>query len=362
VSRATKPGLDEFVAQERGADFLRQQNTRLQAQLARTQTAQAENALLRVQLAQKDAELGALLGLQKPVDTYVIKPTAGKRVGEAMPWLIASDTHIEEFVASEMVNGLNYYDLSVSKRRFDRFFTRGHALIEMIRRDVAMPKVGLMLGGDMITGSIHEDLAEGNLLPPVDAAMRCAEYICSGIEFLLRETKPRGTTIDVFAMTGNHGRMTQKQRIATEPGYSIERLLYKVCAEKFNGNPRVKFNIASSYHTFVQVYGTTLRLHHGHNIKYGGGVGGITIPTLKAIAQWQTSRRADFDIFGHFHQFMRHKRFVSNGSLIGWSPYAIAIKAEYEPPQQTLVVIDKKRGITFVEPIFVDEGEERLVA
>jgi hypothetical protein len=47
--------------------------------------------------------------------------------------------------------------------------------------------------------------------------------------------------------------------------------------------------------------------------------------------------------------------FVSNGSIIGHNAYAISIKADYEKPRQTLVLIDKKRGKTIVAPILVDK-------
>jgi hypothetical protein len=42
---------------------------------------------------------------------------------------------------------------------------------------------------------------------------------------------------------------------------------------------------------------------------------GLTIPALKAIAQWNTLRRVDFDCFGHFHTVFDGNSFVSNGSM-----------------------------------------------
>jgi hypothetical protein len=148
--------------------------------------------------------------------------------------------------------------------------------------------------------------------------------------------------------------MTKERRIATEQGYSLERLMYEIIRQHFLPEKRVEVHIDLAYHSYLHIYDTVIRFHHGHVINYGGGVGGITIPTLKAINQWQTSRHADLDVFGHFHQYMAHKRFISNGSLIGWNPYAISIKAEYEKPQQVMFVIDKKRGRTWTEPIFVE--------
>jgi hypothetical protein len=60
---------------------------------------------------------------------------------------------------------------------------------------------------------------------------------------------------------------------------------------------------------------------------------------------------AHCDFLGHFHQFTPHRRFMVNGSLIGYSPYALRVKAEFEPPQQVFCLWDKSRGKTVTIPI-----------
>jgi len=103
----------------------------------------------------------------------------------------------------------------------------------------------------------------------------------------------------------------------------------------------------------MDVYGRTLRLHHGHAIRYQGGVGGLFIPTYKAIAQWNLGRRAHLDAFGHFHQTKDGGSFLTNGSLIGYNAFALSIKADFELPRQTLILLDKTRGRTCSWPILV---------
>jgi hypothetical protein len=56
----------------------------------------------------------------------------------------------------------------------------------------------------------------------------------------------------------------------------------------------------------------------------------------------------------HFHQLRDGGNFVSNGSLIGWSSYAVSIKAEFEKPKQAFFLIDRKRGKTVSAPILFD--------
>ena len=119
-------------------------------------------------------------------------------------------------------------------------------------------------------------------------------------------------------------------------------------------DPRVKFIIEDSYHTYLDILGMTVRFHHGHDIRYQGGVGGLTIPVNKAIAQWNKGKKANLDVFGHWHTRFDGGNFICNGSLIGYNAYAISIKASYEKPTQVFFLIDRKRGKTLMAPICFD--------
>jgi hypothetical protein len=46
---------------------------------------------------------------------------------------------------------------------------------------------------------------------------------------------------------------------------------------------------------------------------------------------------------------------VTNGSLIGFNPFAVSIGAKYEPPQQAFFLVDSKRGKTASYPIWVED-------
>lgn len=310
----------------------------------KTVTERKYNELLE-QHDQLQREVDAVRAI-KEVSTYTIKPTKSK--SEATAFLIASDWHFEERVESDVVNGLNNYDLNIARARSQQFFQNGLTLLNITKRDVKIKTLVLALLGDFISGSIHDELAETNQLPPVLALVEVEKHIVSGIQFLLDNSD---VDIVVPCHSGNHGRTTVKQRHASERGNSFEYYMYHHIAAHFKDNKRVTFIISSGYHSYLTTYDYTVRFHHGHSIRYGGGVGGIYIPTYKAIAQWDIARRADLDVFGHFHQFRDGGQFICNGSMIGYNAYALSIKAGYEPPKQTFFLVDKKRGKTIVAPI-----------
>lgn len=302
-------------------------------------------------IEQQDRELKALSALDAGLDTFRIEPKKGRGTSEATPVLVASDWHIEENVGAE-VGGLNVFNLDLAAKRSTVFFQAGLRLVQLLNQDVTISTVVLALLGDFISNDIHEEFAEITEQPPMHALMTAQNYLVSGIEFLLANTK---YNFVVPCHSGNHARTTRTTRFSTENGHSLEYLMYRHMATYFRHEPRVQFIIPEGMHSYVQVYDQMIRFQHGHAIKYGGGVGGIYIPVNKAIAQWDKARHADLNVFGHFHQLRDGGNFLCNGSLIGYNAFALSIKADFEPPKQALFLMDKKRGRTCTWPILVGD-------
>lgn len=340
-------------------EFLEKELNRLHRLQAGRENHRREADKLHSRIKELELELDAWHTLSsqqsKPI---VITPSSGKGVNEATALLVASDWHIEESVEAELVNGRNFYDLDESQARATRFFERGLRLVDICRRDVAIPHVVLGVLGDMISGSIHPDLAESNLLPPIDAAIRCAGYLTGGLEYWLKSLRRSGTKIHVVCHTGNHGRITPERRIHTEAGNSLERMMYALVARHFANREGIDFTIARAYHTYMPVYGERVRWHHGHAIRYQGGVGGLFVPAFRSCDRWNRTREpATLDIFGHHHWRLDGGTFLSNGSLVGYSPFSVQGGYPYQEPEQIFTLIDKKRGRTTVWPIFVKKGD-----
>jgi hypothetical protein len=300
-------------------------------------------------------EKDALLDLtQRTPQLHDIPVQVPSGNSESVAFMIASDWHSEEEVLGDQVGGLNSHNLEIGMTRANNFWRGSHRMYEIFRRDTTIKTIVVGLLGDFITNSIHEDGAESNLLPPTDAIYRVQNMLLSGIKFLLKNTDAE---LLIVCHTGNHGRTTRDQRIATEKGNSLEHYMYSNMRDILVDEPRVKFQISEGYHSYVRLFDGkyTVRFHHGHGLNYGGGVGGIYIPTNKAIAQWNKGVRADLDVFGHFHQFIDAGNFVANGSLIGYNAYALRIKADYEPPKQAFFLVNKRfNSKSIVTPIFVE--------
>jgi predicted phosphodiesterase len=306
--------------------------------------------LLLGRISQAEKERDAVKQISE-ISTFTITPKSPSGQAEATAVVLASDWHYEERVKSQDVNGLNKFDIPIANERIKQFFTATARMIDVFSKDIKIPHLVLALLGDFISNDIHDELVEINQRTPIDAVIEVQNLIASGIEFLLKNYK--GDVL-VVCHDGNHSRTTKKQRNATESGHSLEFFMYHGIAGHFKGNKRIKFLISASYHSYVKVYDQTIRFHHGHNIKYQGGIGGVFIPAFKAISQWNKGHHADLDCFGHFHQQRDGGNFLLNGSLIGYNAYALSIKAEFEKPKQTFFLVDKRRGKTVTTPICFD--------
>lgn len=259
---------------------------------------------------------------------------------EATAVVLASDWHSEEVVRLSDTNGKNEFNLDIFEKRADLFFANLVKLIKAKQKNIKIKTLVLALLGDYITSNIHEESVEVSALAPVEALINAQNKIASGIRYILENSN---VSLIIPCHSGNHARITKKQRNATESGNSLEYVMYHNLANTFRNEKRVKFLISPSYHSYLDICNFKIRFHHGHDIRYAGGVGGLTIPVNKAIANWNTIETADLDCFGHFHQQFYGGNFICNGSLIGFNAYAVAIKARYERPRQAFFLVNHER-------------------
>jgi hypothetical protein len=287
--------------------------------------------------------------------TIEVSPKAKAGVSESAAVMVWSDWHSEETVLPEQVSGKNEFNLKIFHERFWNLLRGNLAWFKINAAATNIKTVVLALLGDFITGSIHDDLMEGNQLQPADAIYNVFSYLATAVQYFLDNTAP-DVEIIIPCHSGNHGRMTHEQRIATEAGNSLEYFMYLMLRDHFKDSKRVRFIVQNGYHSYISFFEGRFvaRFHHGHQINYQGGVGGITVPVNKAIAQWNKARHADLDVFGHFHTKFDGGNFISNGALIGYSAYAVSIKGTYEEPSQQQFLINREYSAkTAVMPVFV---------
>lgn len=280
---------------------------------------------------------------------------------EGTPLFLASDWHVEQEVRPEAVANRNRYNLEIAKRRMQRYF---EGVVWVIRQQGGTFKIRdfiLWLGGDFIQNFLHEDDVENNLLPPLAAIRFWLANVIEGIEFVLASC-PEIEQALVPCNDGNHGRTTKKMRSSTRQDHSLETFAYAQLALHFKNEKRLKFILPTSQFTFLDnIYGRTIRFLHGDVFKFGGGIGGITVPMFRAMGRWEKTKHADLTCMGHWHQRYCLPDCMVNGSLIGYDAFAMGIGAGFEPPVQSARMLDSRRWCSADIPMWVSEiGDDAL--
>lgn len=320
-------------------EALKVEKRRVTAQLAR---AEAE-----LQEAQKTIDLLTAIdeaSLSVPKWTDPARP----KKGTALACLMLSDTHFDEVVNPDEIEGLNAYDREIAELRLKRTFEKSVSLYRDFTSGLEAQGVVVFLGGDMVSGFIHEELAQTNEGTMPETVLHWSEQLCSGIALLVEFYGK----VHVAGVVGNHGRNTRKPRSKGRVRDNWDWLIYKLIEREFRRDDRVTFQIPDSADCTVDVMGTRFRLTHGDQFSGGNGIAGIWSPVLKGDSRKRQLAMAsdnDYDVLllGHFHQKKIDNAVMVNGSTKGFDEYAYTNNFGFEKPQQLWWLVTPENGIMF---------------
>jgi hypothetical protein len=274
--------------------------------------------------------------------------------------LFTSDFQVGEVIRSEELEYSNDYDPAIFAERYRRLINTSIKLLQRESPEMNYPGFVYLRGGDAISGSIHADLAETQSLTCVEQTQLVAEEEIKGLEELLKAV-PK---ITVYSVPGNHDRTTPKPRSKRYVALSYDQLCIWTIEKYFSakGEKRIQFFTPPSGDAYYQVFDTHYLLTHGDRIGSRGGQGfvGPAATLARGIIKCRQQaarmgRPVNYVLTGHFHVAMSLPNGIANGCLAGFSEYAKnELRAEPEPPTQTIFWTHPKWGLTTMRRIRVD--------
>jgi hypothetical protein len=298
----------------------------------------------------------------KPLTIEVPHDVAG---APGHPMTMWSDWHWGETVDPREMGGLNAFNEEIAQQRVRNLVSR---TINILRNYAGMRAeypdgMTVFLGGDMVSGLIHEELVATNWGNIVDQAQGVASAIAGGL-ITLADAFGK---VNVVGVVGNHGRLTKKPQAKGRALDSYDRSVYKAVKHQLGllGEWRVSIEIPDEIDRLVHVYNHRFMLTHGDALGASGGdgfigaIGPIMRGSLKiAIAQSQINRDFDTIVIGHWHQYMPRgdaNPVIVNGTLKGYDEYARNIlRARFARPSQALWLVSPKNGVAAQWPVYVD--------
>lgn len=284
-----------------------------------------------------------------------VAKSQGKTGAPGVPTLFISDVHGGERVFPSQINNVNSYNVAIMRDRFAVLVDSTVHLLKIISPSMDYTGIVIPLGGDMISGNIHDELTATNELNSMPSVLELYS-ILTGIIAGMANTFGR---VFLPCVSGNHGRDTRKIWNKDRHHTSFDWLLYRFLAKHFESDKRVTFFIPDGPDAYYKVYNHAYLLTHGDSFRGGDGVIGVMGPIIRGDHK-KRSRNAQIDmeyntmLMGHFHQYVHHSRFIINGSLKGYDEYAYSNNFGFEQPQQALWLTHPKYGITYRMPVYVD--------
>ena len=301
------------------------------------------------------------LATHTPQPPVWVSGKGGNRGQRGAPITCWSDWHYGEVVDPEQIGGVNKFNAQIAKQRA-KILVDGTIDIAFNHRgkvDTVYPGIVVCLGGDMISGHIHDELTQTNDRTAWQAVNDLTDLLAGCID----KIATKFGRVFLPCVVGNHGRGTLKPRNKGRVYTSFDWSIYCNLERHFKNTKTIQFMIPGEADAHFSLFGHRYLLSHGDALGVKGGdgligaLGPIARGTIK-VGRSEAQLGRDFDvlIMGHWHQTLWLPNAIVNNSLKGFDEYAhTTLRAQYSRPSQVLWFSHPEHGITDRWEVFLDE-------
>lgn len=267
---------------------------------------------------------------------------------------LISDAHYGEVVDMD-VFGI-HYNMDIAERRIQYLTQKIIRFREIKSAEYPINKIVVAFLGDMISGNIHEELAESNESPVSDQLVRMA-HIMVDVIGSLSEVFPE---VEVIVMPGNHPRLSKKPRHKRKYD-NLEYIMGEMVKAIVAPIENVEVIVPKDLIYVHDIMGHKVGMTHGDGYKSTSFAGIPFYGLARKRAAFQEGLKelgmplVDMLVMGHFHQLLwwpgRGCDLIVNGSVKGPDEYAFDTMHAGDEAQQALITMNRKHGITSFERI-----------
>jgi hypothetical protein len=227
----------------------------------------------------------------------------------------------------------------------------------------------VFLGGDFVSGWLHDELVRTDWCSPLQSAAWCV----SRMVWALRALRDAWGRLYVVGVPGNHGRLTHRPPGKGHAFQSFDWLIYTMVAQQLADNPQdrktITLSVPDDGEQIVPVAGHRYLLMHGHQlgVKGGDGIIGAIGPIVRGATKVGRQNRSvgrDFDtmVIGHYHTTLWLPGVIVGPTLKGFDEYARVSRFTYEPAAQLLWFSHPKWGPNSPLRVFLQDPAARIPA
>jgi len=311
-------------------------------------------ALEEALLAAEDLRSG-VLGLGPPIIAKVGMnpvPKSGKNNRSVI--LHVSDIQYGEYINGSEVDWVNSYSIDIANARIDRLFGM---FVRICSEHGPLPvDIHICLGGDMVSGALHEELAKTDELPELPAAKAVAARLAGNIR-MVRDKLDR--PVKIYSVPGNHGRLTHKPESKGHVLNNLDTLVAWFLEAALVEDKGVTVAYSESVDAVFNVFKFPFLLSHGDRMGGRGGGHGFIGP-IGPISKGHQKLFTDAAqrgiqvykvLTGHYHTYCETSWGIANSALAGWSQFARDLRLKAEPATQNMLIIHPEHGMISKHPI-----------
>jgi hypothetical protein len=279
-----------------------------------------------------------------------------KEIRQGIACMLITDTHFGEVVDPAETNHYAAYNHSIAEKRLRRAFEKFIVLARDHISGVEYDGACIPLGGDIVTGYIHDELRETNDETLAESIVHWSEQLEAGLRLVADEFGH----LYVPAVPGNHDRWEKKKKSKSKARNSVTWVIYHMLVKAFADDPRVTIQPSEAADLTFTLHDHTYLLTHGDQFSGGTGISGALAPLM--LGQHRKSRRNtamgqpyDTMVMGHFHQNLTLPGLIVGNCLKGYDEFAFDHNFLPSPPSQKFWVNTPEHGPTFHGEVFVQD-------
>jgi hypothetical protein len=335
---------------------IEQQNIRLHGDIANLR--QERNILKRQrdQAAKRSAVVDSIVEQLEPV-IKPIKPLKAykqpKKKGqvEETMCLMLSDSHCDQVVTPDEVDGLEDYNMLVAARR-------GEELVDSLlgwkyrMSDFNFGTLEVLGIGDYTSGEIHGADKHSFYRDQFTNDLAIAQLFAQ----MIGELAPHFEKVRLTTVIGNHGRLTDKIEFHKESVQANhDTLIMKIAQVHLQQVENIEWVFPTGLSAQLDIEGYGFLLHHGHGQKGNADVWArakrksqTLVPMHKGGLQYFCS--------GHYHtpgtsEAAGNVEMLGNGAWLTTDQYAYQCLSAAGTPSQLIFGVHQDRGVTWRLPL-----------
>lgn len=282
-----------------------------------------------------------------PLDPIYVYRQSHSRKKEVWASLIVSDTHSEEYVSSEEMEGLAYYDWNTFHSRMETTAKKTVSIVNSMRKTHNIMNLDIWSLGDWFCGKIQPQEESYGVTMPMPVAVPKV-----GREFanLVRALSPHFNQIRVHGKCGNHGREGKKTVFKMTADRNWDMSVYLIARDYTEDLPNVEWQIPKSIMSTTDIMGNTCLLTHSGEVNMTNRV--PYYPIENTFDLEYKIRPFNYVFTGHYHHHaLLASYIVLCPSMIGPSQFSRFKLHRVANPEQLLCFFDEKYGLLSQWPI-----------